>query len=204
MTTNYDFIPPADTPHTHHESVIRDEHDTVWENPLATDVKLHLHIGTTPVYGAPENRRPLSMEQRTGIRTYVIPAKSSRAIPVEFDKAIQDTICSDPMCMAPKYKCRDKSHPRTIVGGLGPYLINRGAQVRPKLHPSLDSLQADKRAAEEAAIKALQERAEYERRALVAEGNVELKAKELAAREAELSAREKRLAEAEAAANKKK
>ena len=61
---------------------------------------------------------------QTGIRVDVIPAKSERSIPREFDAGIQMYECLDPECGKRPHYCRNVLHPKRIVGGGYPRLIN--------------------------------------------------------------------------------
>lgn len=136
--------------------------ETIWENPFDYDVAVQVHIGSTPRpdpserglaawRALPEAKR---REMQTGMRTFVIKAKSRRTIPSEFDQGIQQTRCTHGDCPGPKgMLCRDPEHAefRQIVGGGYPRLICRGTQQRPlrkppELHWSLDDQKA--RAAE--------------------------------------------------------
>jgi hypothetical protein len=113
--------------------------ETVWENPTDTDIVLPLHCGSTVT--APV-RKPTYME-RYGIERVVIPARKMVTLPSSYDMAIQDTHCKEPECVANRRGCRDPKHHKTIVGGLGPHLINRGMTVRPEIHPTLDAHRAE-------------------------------------------------------------
>jgi hypothetical protein len=159
------LVPPAErpnyaSPHDFEETST----ETIWENPFDYDVAVQVHVGATPRpdpterglaawRALPEAKR---REMMTGKRTYVIKANSRRAIPSDFDQAIQQTRCTHPECPGQKsILCRDGDHAehRLIVGGLYPRLINRGTQQRPlskpaELHWSLD----DQRARSEEAL----------------------------------------------------
>ncbi len=152
-------------PHADHDRPFEDYQDvaqeTVWHNPTNKDVALDLYVGVKA-----SGRPPRSREEKTGFRRYVIKASEKRAIAAEFDRAIQDV--------------RDG----IIIGGLGPHLINVGAQERPRLHPSLDVLRADKAAAEERAIKASADARAKEHEYAVASGELALAKKQLEERDA--------------------
>jgi len=140
MTQPTNLIPLADRPGYHPEDYQENAPETVWENPLDRDQPLHLYVGVTPFLGDAASPRPrYTGERRTGIRTYVIKAHSTRALPSEFDMAIQQYDCLEPECAPRRRYCRDHTHRRVIVGGEAPHLINRGLQHRPVLHPSLDA-----------------------------------------------------------------
>ena len=153
------LVPPAErpnyaSPHDFEETST----ETIWENPFDYDVAVQVHVGATPRpdptdrglaawRAMPEAKR---REMMTGKRTYVIKARSRRAISSDFDQAIQQTRCTHPDCPGQKaILCRNPEHVehRLIVGGLYPRLINRGTQQRPiskpaELHWSLDDQKA--------------------------------------------------------------
>jgi hypothetical protein len=214
-------VPPADQPHEYREDYPEETRDTIWENPTEHDVVLDLHVGTTPYYGPPSARPKMRREQLTGCRMYVITRgivdgksvvgeidpttgkpRGRRTIPAEFDQAIQQTSCRHPDCVSRKMYCRNGSHEKDIVGGLGPYLKNRGVQVAPRLHPSLDALHAEKMAAEAKARQAIIEKAAAQDALQVAQGQVimanearEHQLRALAAREDAIASKERELLE---------
>jgi hypothetical protein len=114
--------------------------DTVWENPTNLDVVLPLHVGSTETWMA--KRKPTYIEQ-FGVDRKVIPAHSIVTISSVFDRAIQDTHCNEPECIGDRRGCRSTKHNKTIVGGYGPQLINRGMKVKPNVHSALNAHQAE-------------------------------------------------------------
>jgi hypothetical protein len=81
--------------------------------------------------------------QKSGIDYKRIPAHSTVAISRDFDIAIQDTHCNEPECVGDRRGCRRTDHNKTVVGGYGPQLVNKGMKVRPGVHSALDSHQAE-------------------------------------------------------------
>src|SRR5579875_1528767 len=132
-----ELVPLAERPNYEPE----DPRETVWYNPQEQDQVLELYVGQpTPIFGGDPSRRPrLRPDERRGVRTYVIRAGQRRAIPSEFDYAIQQTMCKETECAGRPLYCQDRSHRKVIMGGLGPRLINEGMQHRPVLHPALDA-----------------------------------------------------------------
>lgn len=183
MADRPNYIPLADRPHATYEQVVEIERDTIWRNPLDHDVVLDLHVGTkpSPVFNSEGKRiRPdLTWEERNGVHRYVIKAGHTRAIPKEFDKAIQDV------------------RNGVIVGGLGPRLERVGDQERPKLHPSLDDGLAKHKALIEEATAALSEKKRQEEALLIAQAKLAEAEKQLAERQASAA---KAAAETKAAA----
>jgi hypothetical protein len=147
------FAPPPDED---------SERQTIWHNPTDKPVKLDLHY-TTPKASFPI--KPKGYEQRTGKRIYIIQPGATRAIPSEFDMAIQHTQCHHTDCLQMPFRCRsnEEGHEKSIVGGFGPQLENRGSQSMPirsgfiTLAAALDDVEARRRAAEEAEYKAFRE-----------------------------------------------
>lgn len=182
-----DLVPPAEQPHAAHTAYPDQVRDTIWENATDKDVVLDLHVGTTPIYGDERNRPKLSREQRTGLRQFVIPAKSKRSIPSEFDQAIQQTHCQHPDCSGRKAFCRDRSHPAQIVGGIGPQLKNLTTRVRPVLAPALDALRAEKAEAHERAARAKVEAQLATEKASAAESELDTLRRQLAERDTKIA-----------------
>src|SRR5208337_33192 len=103
---NLQDVPPAERPALAAIDYQETEEHTVWYNPFDYDVAVQIHVGSTPMEGAwddpgrvarwralpPQRRR----EMQTGIRVYVIPAKSERSIPRDFDMGIQMYECLAP------------------------------------------------------------------------------------------------------------
>jgi hypothetical protein len=114
--------------------------DTVWENPTDKDVILPLHVGSTQTAGL---KRPPTYVERHGIDKKIVPAHSIVSISSEFDLAIQDTHCNEQECIGDRRGCRSTTHNKTVVGGLGPQLINRGMEVRPNVHTALLAYEAE-------------------------------------------------------------
>lgn len=213
-----ELVPMAEQPHLSDE--YPDEvRDTIWENPTESDVVLDLHVGTTPVYGPDHVRRAVTSkwtrEQKTGLRQFVIRKAVRRnekgepdpkgvlvptraRIPSEFDQGIQQTNCVEPECSSRKTFCRESSHRKNIVGGLGPQLVNVSTITRPRLVPALDAYRADKLAAEARAMDAAKKEEAARDEALIARGELIASKKELEARDSLYAYREKDLAEREA------
>jgi hypothetical protein len=166
---------------------IETQQETIWYNPLDRDYTLDLYVGTKPM----GNRHPpRSHEQRMGTRRYVIKSKDRRAIPSEFDIAVQHLQCTEYGCANRAHHCRNPKHRRVIVGGLGPHLQNLGLQNRPLMSDALNEHEAAKKAAVERAKQALLE-TEAKKEALV------IAQAELDQTKAELEAEKKRAAKAE-------
>lgn len=167
------FIPLAERPFaTPEETDIR--HETVWENPTDQDIHLDLYVGTVPVY-SPQAKakwrdctRQQLFERQKGIRRYVIPARSKRAIPAEFDRGIQAYKCMEDGCTGRVLYCTDHSHRKQTIGGLAPALINHGLQHRPTLHPSLDTALMKQEAAQQAQAEAIAAKNSAESRLIIA------------------------------------
>lgn len=152
------LVPPAERPAYQPTDYIETSQDTIWYNPFEYDVAVQVHVGAEGKAGptpAEEVRwkslpAPVRREKQTGVRTYVIKAKSERAIPSDFDMAIQHTQCSHYECLGSKglyCKNPDHSEHKTIVAGLYPRLVNKGTQRTPirepaKLHWALDDQKA--------------------------------------------------------------
>lgn len=155
-----ELVPPAERPFVafdFQETV----QETVWFNPTDKDYVLDLHIGTRPIYTQAQRDRLKQMtpgqkrEFLTGKRRFVIPAKSKRAISSDFDQGIQQTECLEPECYAQRLYCRDATHHKQIMGGLGPHLVNMSVQHRPVVHPSLIEANANNEATKQKAYEAL-------------------------------------------------
>jgi hypothetical protein len=131
---------------------IETQQETVWYNPLDRDYVLDLHVGTKPM--GPK-LPPRNHEQKHGTRRYTIRAKDRRAIPAEFDIAIQHLQCQEYGCNMRSHHCRNPKHSRVIVGGLGPHLYNLGIQNRPVMAASLNEAEAEQKIAVETAMKAM-------------------------------------------------
>lgn len=131
--------------------------ETVWQNPNDQDVVLDLYVGIPLHIPRPSKTgRALTWEQRTGKRRYIIRAKSERAIPSEFDRAIQHIQCMEAECSQRPFDCKDRGHRWTIVGGLAPHnVIHKGMQHRPVLSPALDDIAMREQQEKENTIKAL-------------------------------------------------
>lgn len=138
MHSEKPMVPLADRLHHNPEDYRETAQETVWFNPENEDAVIDVYVGCTPQYG-PRDRRPrLTRETRTGFRTYVVKAGEERAIPSEFDQAIQTLRCEEPGCISRPFYCKDHTHRKTIFAGLATKLIHRGMQHRPKLHYALD------------------------------------------------------------------
>ena len=139
------LVPPAERPFVpfdQQETV----QETVWFNPTERDVMLKLPVGTKPVYTESakariremRTRSPLQYKEwKSGERTVIIPKGTKRAISSDFDQAIQQTQCLEVECTAWRLYCRDRTHHKQVMGGLGPQLVNTTCQHRPVTHPSL-------------------------------------------------------------------
>ena len=117
---------------------------TDWYNPTEDTITLILNVET------PTNRRkvregstdkPLSYFEKTGNRKIVIKSKQTVTILSEFDNAIQTV------------------REGFIIKGLAPQLVNKGAKVTPKIHPSLDGITAERNAAQAEAVIAVKAQA---------------------------------------------
>ena len=150
------LVPLAERPFAPQDHVETAE-ETVWQNPGSEDVVLDLYIGIPMHVPRPaKTGRPLTWEQRTGKRRYIIRANSERAIPSEFDRAIQHIQCLDAECSQRPFDCKDRTHRWVIVGGLAPNsLIRKGMQHRPALSPALDDIAMREQQEEKATIAAL-------------------------------------------------
>lgn len=166
MTQAFDqipLVPPADRPFVpfdQQETV----QETIWFNPTDRDVVLKLPVGTKPVYT--ENAKARIREMRTksplqyrewrmGERTVIIPKGTKRALSCDFDQAVQQTQCLEVECVSYRLYCRDRSHHKQVMGGLGPQLINQNCQFRPIVHPSLIEANAMEEEAKKKAYEAL-------------------------------------------------
>jgi hypothetical protein len=197
------FVPGAERPAYQAVDFIETNEDTIWHNPLDYDVAVQVHVGAegkaadTPV----ERQRWASLpanvrrEKQTGIRTYVIPSKTSRAIPSEFDMAIQHTQCAHPECAGAKgLYCKDATHSdyKKIVGGLYPRLVNKGTQRTPlakppALHWALDDQRAKAAEALEASKRKLAEAANARDAFLIAQADLATAQEEIAKAEKNLA-----------------
>jgi hypothetical protein len=149
------------------ESVDAPPGDTIWHNPTSRDVVVPIWVGTSHLIGKKFKPGPDGKVRRpTGIRRYVIPAGGERAIPSEFDSAVQ--VVQDNM----------------IVAGLAPQLKRKGVQDAPKLHYALDELEARRKAEHDRAVAATLAKAAANEALLVAQANAEAADAEAAAREA--------------------
>lgn len=208
--TPLELVPVAERPALQASDSMETEEQTIWFNPFDYPVAVQVHVGSEPLIGNDfdeEARRrrwhsipaPRRRELQTGIRTYVIPAKSQRALPSEFDMGIQRTECMEPECLGHKLYCRNRAHTnRIIVGGSYPRLINKGTrrvplEVPPKLHPALDEERARAAAALEQSKKKLAEARDAQDMALIAHAD-------LVQAQQDISAAEKRLADQNATA----
>jgi hypothetical protein len=127
------------------------ESQTIWHNPTDKPVKLDLNVDT-PRPGRP----PRNWEERHGMVRYVVKAGDTRAIPSKFDMGIQHTQCHHIDCLQRPFACKsnEEGHEKSIVGGFGPQLINKGTQKAPikagfiQIAPALDDALAREKAAE--------------------------------------------------------
>lgn len=169
------LVPLADRPFLQAE-MADSEKQTIWHNPTDRPVVLDLYVETPkPTPGRP----PKGFEAKTGQRRYVIGPKETKAIPAMFDRGIQQTQCHHVDCLQMPFDCKstEEGHEKSIVGGLGPQLQNRGTQSMPlregfiRLAEPLDDVEARRRQAEaEMKEKLWQEH-------LAREGQLEAKAK---------------------------
>jgi hypothetical protein len=157
-TARKDLVPAAERPYApvdHQETVA----ETIWHNPTEKDVVLDLYVGIpNNLRGLVRSGKRLTWEQRTGKRRYIIKAKSRRAIPSEFDMAIQHMQCQDPSgeCSQKPFECKNRAHRRTIIGGLAPHtLVMEGLQHRPTVSDALDDKYAAAQAHREKVAEAL-------------------------------------------------
>lgn len=133
-----DLVPIAERPYGPVDTEETVE-ETVWHNPTEHDVVLDLYVGIQPnLRRFVLSGKKLTWEQRTGKRRYIIRAKTSRAIPSEFDQGIQQMQCLDPEHSQRPFDCRDRTHRKMIVGGLAPHsLVKGGMQHRPLISQAL-------------------------------------------------------------------
>lgn len=159
------LIPRAEQPGAPIEGVETVE-ETIWQNTTDRDVVLDLYVGVPPLVNlraAIRSGKRLTWEQRTGKRRYIIRARSERAIPSEFDTAIQQHQCLEPECSQRPLACKDKTHRHAVVGGLAPkQLVMKGCQHRPVISAALDDRHAAEQAAKEKTVEALLAKSENE------------------------------------------
>jgi len=164
------------------------EQQTIWYNPLERNISLTLYTETPkPTPG----RKPRTLDERRGTKTFVFKAKEERALPSSFDRQVQQTQCSHVDCLQNPFDCKstEEGHEKRIVGGWGPLLENRGTQrVRLEpgfitLDPALDDAEARRLAARR------REFEEYER-GKMAEERTRVAAEARARAEAEIRERE--------------
>lgn len=161
------LVPLAEEPRLRRE-LQESVKETLWENVTDKDIPLEVYVGwATTARPHPDlntrdpelsrlSPRKLTREERTPTRLWIVKARSTRAIPEEFDMEIQRHQCTEPECTGNPLGCKDNTHRKMIVGGLVPQgLIKRGMQHRPVLSPVLDTLKKEAAAAEEKEIKAL-------------------------------------------------
>jgi len=145
------IIPLADRPSFGGFDANDSEQQTIWENPTQHQVVLELQVD----YPKP-GRPPRNWEEKTGKRRYVIGPGQTRALPSSLDKGIQFAQCHHEDCLQHPFECKstEEGHEKTIVGGHGPQLLNRGTQAVPiragfyTLHESLDDTESRRKAAE--------------------------------------------------------
>lgn len=196
------LVPPAVRPGHRTAEFIETSEDTIWYNPFDYDVAVKLYVGArgkaanTP---AEEERwkalsGPQRQEARTGVRTYVIPAKSERAIPSEFDMGIQHYKCSHPDCLGSRgLYCKNSEHIeyRKIVAGLYPKLVNRGTQRTPitqtiPLDDAIDDQVAKRQQALEAAKMRLAEANNARDAFLIAQADLQTAHRDIEAEKAQM------------------
>jgi len=157
------LVPPAERPFVPYQDQ-ETVQETVWLNPTDRDAVLDLYVGTKPVYSPVMKDRwkrmspPQLREARTGLRRFIIRAGDRRSISSDFDQAIQQTVCQEQECSAMPMYCRDQTHHKMVIGGLGPQLINERVQHRPTVHPSLIEAYALEQAAQQRAIETLRQK----------------------------------------------
>lgn len=137
--------------------------ETVWYNPTEKDAILDLYVATPQMRVA--GRRvvpPRNWEEKTGMRRYVIKAKTMRTLPSDFDRAIQQTQCKEVECLGRAFDCKAHDHHKEIVGGLGTQLLNKGTLRNRTTPPHTLSSSLDDVAAREKALK-LQRFQEFEK-----------------------------------------
>lgn len=157
--------------------------------------------------------KQLTWEQRTGKRRYIIRAKGQciealkagnhdaracqdashpktsgeRAIPSEFDMAIQHHQCMEPECSQRPSACKNRTHRKSIVGGHAPaQLVMKGMQHRPKLSDGLNDIYAAQQAAQKETVEALIRRSEDDQRLSEAQETIRRLNAEISRKEAEL------------------
>lgn len=164
--------------------------ETVWFNSTDVPIQLDVYVGHPAVLPNPKRLgRPLTWEERTAKRRYVIKPKQERAIPAEFDAEIQRFQCMDTDCSQNPFGCKNSEHRWMIVGGLCPQgLVRRGLQVRPILAPGLDDLKAREDAEKQATIDRLVRRDQDDRELLKLREELASTKSQLAKRDAELEA----------------
>src|ERR1700687_3758306 len=77
------------------DEFVETHQETIWYNPLDRDYVLPLYVGTKAMG---TRHPPRNAEERTGIRRYTIKSKQRRALPAEFDIAIQHLQCTEFGC----------------------------------------------------------------------------------------------------------
>jgi hypothetical protein len=222
-----DLVPPAErpfAPNDHDETV----EETIWRNVTSgddlRDVAVDVYVGMQRGLQSLAKKRPLSWEERTGKRRYIVRASGQcllslrgecrdvgqpgpslspkgvvehhrgcrdpghpkttgeRAIPSEFDLAIQHYECVEVECSQKKMACKNTHHRKTIVGGLAPHdLVNIGQQSRPVISQALDDLAAQKAEAEQKTIQALLAKSDNEAKLAEAQAEVERLRKQISA-----------------------
>lgn len=136
------------------DGLIHKRRGTRWRNPSGAPVRLELQYDEARFREHPNGRgvvleHPaiyltttpdgvLTVTEVRGRRDYLpkvtIPPGGEIVLPSDFDQAIQQEQCID--CPSKAFDCRDRSHQRRVVGGMGPQLV-RAAGATP-LHPAID------------------------------------------------------------------
>lgn len=142
-------------------------HVTEWENPLDRPYVLDLHVRNDPTPGKPP-------PNPSGKVRVIIPPKGTYELPSDFDVAIHTTVCHT--CTDRKMYCRELTHDREIIGGLGPHLKRKGSSER--LAPALNEALAREKAA-------LAEAMEARRQAQLVDERYQEAVRQLAAERAE-------------------
>jgi hypothetical protein len=163
---------------THH---LRDSTPEVkWHNPTSVAVVIDLFVGTPEARGP--KSPPRNFFEKNGIKRYVWQPQETKSLDVALSPGIQRTVCQENECLQNKMGCLDPDHQHVIIGGLGPQLVNLGMQKRPILHPALDDIEAQRRAAEHKEFEAYKKRQEAEIAAARARAEQEVLDREVAAR----------------------
>lgn len=100
------------------------EEDT-WVNPTDQTMQVVLH-----------QRHGSGLKDKAHAYRVVFPPGKEVKVMTEYRDAIQRVMCNEPECRSTAWKYCLKGHAGSVIGGLAPQLVRKGANIKP--NPDLD------------------------------------------------------------------